>query len=327
MKIITAFLFCLLLASSISAQTDCIDSTLIDPSVPCPTIYLPVCGCNGITYNNACEAEVMGGVVEYTNGACAADVNCISTIQQEWGTLVDCSGEIDPVCGCDGVTYTNACMAFYYGGVTNYSIGPCGATEYCPVIPPFVDFGECDMYLGIANINGTCVPMSGCGSTGPNNYNYQAFFSQTMEECEQSCGPAPCIDSTLIDESIACTNIYLPVCGCNGITYSNSCEATNWYGVSSFTMGECTTSSVNDVALNEFNIFPIPTDGVVNISFTRTVTGTMDFLDIQGRRVGGLPVNGLTSTLYDLSALAPGIYIARFSAYNGTTLSRMIIRE
>ena len=34
-----------------------------------------------------------------------------------------------------------------------------------------------------------------------------------------------CIDESLIDVTSACIEIYDPVCGCNGITYPNSCYA------------------------------------------------------------------------------------------------------
>jgi hypothetical protein len=32
-------------------------------------VYLPVCGCDGKTYGNACEAE-SAGVTSFENGAC-----------------------------------------------------------------------------------------------------------------------------------------------------------------------------------------------------------------------------------------------------------------
>ncbi len=47
-----------------------------------------------------------------------------------------------------------------------------------------------------------------------------------------------CIDSTLIDPDGACTAQWEPVCGCDGVTYSNSCHATN-AGVVTYVDGEC----------------------------------------------------------------------------------------
>jgi hypothetical protein len=324
----TALLFFFCMASLFTvAQEVCVDSTLIDPNALCPAVFMPVCGCNGITYENACLAQVTGGVTDYTDGPCAVDANCISSIQQEWGSVVDCSSEWDPVCGCDGQTYSNACIAFYYGGVTNYSIGPCGATSYCPVIPLYIDFGECDMFMGIANIHGTCTPLSGCGWIGPNGYNYQPFFTDTMEECEQSCGPTACIDTNLIDESVACLTIYDPVCGCDGVTYGNSCEATYWHGVTSYTMGECSGNSVSNWTKPDFRFFPNPTNDVLNVQFDHPAQGTFEVLDMQGKRLLSQRISGLARFTIDLNPLAPGVYACRFQPENGPAFTRMIIRE
>lgn len=41
-----------------------------DPDCVCPTVYEPVCGCNGVTYSNSCYAKC-DGVRQYTDGACA----------------------------------------------------------------------------------------------------------------------------------------------------------------------------------------------------------------------------------------------------------------
>ena len=48
-----------------------------------------------------------------------------------------------------------------------------------------------------------------------------------------------CIDESLIEITSVCLEIYDPVCGCNGITYPNSCYASTFNGVKSFTKGAC----------------------------------------------------------------------------------------
>ena len=76
---------------------------------------------------------------------------------------------------------------------------------------------------------------------------YTAFLS-----CEKSKNlPAPydcvtpplvqsgiCIDSNLIGNSDECIEIYDPVCGCDDITYSNTCFAEA-SGVLRWTQGAC----------------------------------------------------------------------------------------
>jgi hypothetical protein len=102
----------------------CIDSSLINLQIQCPAVMEPICGCDGVTYDNYCIALNYHGVNNWTWGACQDCVD--STLINP---TIDCLDVDDPVCGCDSVTYQNACVAQYLHGITSYSAGPCLSTE------------------------------------------------------------------------------------------------------------------------------------------------------------------------------------------------------
>ncbi len=64
------FLFLLTLYACPKAEEDCQANETQDPTLICIQIYQPVCGCNNITYSNACVAESWG-INQFSQGACS----------------------------------------------------------------------------------------------------------------------------------------------------------------------------------------------------------------------------------------------------------------
>jgi len=48
-----------------------------------------------------------------------------------------------------------------------------------------------------------------------------------------------CIDETLLNLESPCPLVVIPVCGCDEVTYNNSCEAVSYGGVTDYSDGTC----------------------------------------------------------------------------------------
>lgn len=185
----------------------------------CPDVWDPVCGCDGNTYGNECDASAAGMSIAHYGACeqvCASDFDCDQTTQfckfpeghcneqNSGGVCADkpvsgCPDIYDPVCGCDGVTYSNECASDAVGVSVRYR-GACNHLCGRATDPPCLDSEFCKYPLGT------------CGATNEPGV----------------CTPRypPCLPD------------YDPVCGCDGVTYDNECVAGS-AGVSVLYMGEC----------------------------------------------------------------------------------------
>uniref|UniRef100_K1PLQ5 Serine protease inhibitor dipetalogastin n=1 Tax=Magallana gigas TaxID=29159 RepID=K1PLQ5_MAGGI len=69
----------------------------VEPVCTCNKMYFPVCGSDGMTYNNECLMTCHGAVKSH-DGECIRMADCA------------CQRIMNPVCGKDGKTYNNECL-------------------------------------------------------------------------------------------------------------------------------------------------------------------------------------------------------------------------
>ena len=344
--IISIQIFLGVMLPNISHSQNCIDSSLINPDAACFEIYMPVCGCDGVTYSNSCYATIMGGVTSYTEGPCAGDIvdaqPCSDLAGVDFGVcamymgITIINGACVGISGCgwivNGVNYQTA---------SYNSLEECQAclesipidAEPCTDVAD-VDFGDCDMALGVTIINGQCAFVSGCGFV-VNDINYAPAFYNTIEACEacfesEPIDVEPCTDLANIDFGPCSMFIgyalnggqCLPMSGCgtvvNNVDYQNALYATE---------AECelclSTNSVIDNAAGNVVIYPNPAQDVLHIQSNVEINRIIIY-----NSVGNLIFVSSTSGQefnFNTRNWSSGLYIIQIQTINGIINTKVLV--
>jgi len=132
-----------------------------------------------------CSAEILESIQISNN--CDMPVSCFADPCE---IATDCQINTPVECTSD---YCGGCYADFYdleGNLVDCYIDDDSINECYDIGEVF--FGICQMYMGVAVVNGECVGVSGCGWI-VDGIDYSNAFFETIEECESYCFNEPYI--------------------------------------------------------------------------------------------------------------------------------------
>ena len=191
-KTLLLFISFVSLFSIQSRSQSCVDSSLIHPTV-CSFIYDPVCGCNGVTYSNACVAVASGGVTSFNYGDCNSQP-------------VGCNADFTYTINGNTVTFTNTSSSM--SSIFNWDFGDFAGTS--TMTNPTYTYSSSPIHMVV------CLTMatSGCSA----------------QHCE------------VLEPLLSCNANFTHIDSCMDTYFSNT--STGSYSITSWNFGDGTAPSL-----------------------------------------------------------------------------------
>jgi hypothetical protein len=152
---------------------------------PCSDPYSGGAHASTLAHKQRCRSNADCGQLEFCDTEASQTCGGVGVCTPR-GVNLFCPNIWIGVCGCDGVTYGNTCL-MHKAGVSEASAGSCA-----PAPEPCLTNYDCDDTQYCKTAPGECGGVGTCESRGINLF---------------------------------CVQSYQPVCGCDGMTYANSCQA------------------------------------------------------------------------------------------------------
>ena len=137
-------------------------------------------------------------------------------------------------------------------------------------------------------------------------------------------GAATAVDPAEIDIIAVSGTTTTPAPGIN-----NAAAATGWFdNIVTRISFEDTLLGVSTpaYAVSQFSVYPNPSNDIVNVSVLGSIMNSAEIVDINGRTVKSIKLNGVSDATINVADLASGVYMLNVTTDNGK-LTRKVVKN